>query len=142
MSLQNPSMKMSKSDPNSLATIFLTDDNDTIRKKVQRAVTDSQQGIIYDTQRVGLANLMTLYSVSTGKTFNQIEQEFRGYGYGAFKEALSVSLIELISPIRNQYNRIRSNEDYLLSILNRGAKQAQQVASDTMTKVRAQVGLL
>lgn len=106
MSLQEPTKKMSKSDENEKATIFLTDSDDEIRNKIKRAVTDSDAKVKYDEKKEGIANLMTLYNIATGKSFDQIEDEFEGKGYGEFKSTVGDAVAAYIHPIRRRYNEI------------------------------------
>ncbi|MFM8438814.1 MAG: tryptophan--tRNA ligase, partial [Candidatus Kapaibacterium sp.] len=103
MSLQEPTKKMSKSDPNKGATIFLTDTDDEIRTKIKRAVTDSGTDIVYDASRPGIANLMELYHIATGSGLDSIEQEFRGQGYGAFKSAVADAVVSYVRPVRERF---------------------------------------
>lgn len=143
MSLQEPDKKMSKSDPNEKATLFLTDSDDQIRAKLKRSVTDSGSEVIYDvSKRPGVSNLMTLYHLSTDKSISEIEKEFEGRGYAPFKEAVGEALVELIRPIREKYQQIRSDEDSLKIVLRHGAEHARDRARKTLRKVYRKTGLV
>jgi tryptophanyl-tRNA synthetase len=143
MSLQEPRKKMSKSDPNQNSCIFLHDADAVIKNKIKRAVTDSGTDIIYDTeQRPGISNLMSLYHISTGKSMQEITDEFNGRGYAPFKEAVAEAVAELISPIRNRFEEIRSNPDELSALLKVGAEKARRQAFKTLRKVYKKVGFV
>lgn len=140
MSLQDPTKKMSKSDPNKGATIFLTDTDDEIRSKIKRAVTDSGTDIVYDELRPGISNLMELYHIATGKTLEQIEIEFRGQGYGAFKAAVADSMVEFVRPVRDRFLSIRADVPYLSGVLRDGAEKASWRAQKTLRTVYRKIG--
>ena len=143
MSLQEPQKKMSKSDPNQNSCIFLHDSDDIIRNKVKRAVTDSGTDIIFDTSnRPGVSNLMTLLHVATGKSMQQISDEHNGKGYAGFKEAVGESVVELIAPIRNRFEELRSKPEDLSALLSSGAQKASKQAFKTLRKVYKKVGFV
>jgi tryptophanyl-tRNA synthetase len=143
MSLQEPTKKMSKSDPNENAVLFLTDSPEDIRRKIRRAITDSGRKIRYDEkQRPGISNLIVLYHVATGKSIPEIEQEFEGAGYADLKAALSDALIEFLRPIREEYERLQNARDYLMSLLLQGAEKARQRAQQTLQLVYDRIGFL
>ncbi|MGA2298425.1 MAG: tryptophan--tRNA ligase [FCB group bacterium] len=142
MSLQEPTKKMSKSDENDKATIFLTDSDSEIKNKIKRAVTDSGSEIKFSEDKPGIANLMTFYSIATGKTFPEIEKEFEGKGYAEFKPAVADAVAAYLEPIRTKYESLRKNEKELKEILAKGAEQASAVASRTLRKVYKKVGFL
>ncbi len=142
MSLQDPSKKMSKSDPNEKSSIFLTDSSDVVKSKIKRAVTDSGTDIKYDESRPGITNLMSLYYVATGKDFPTIEKEFEGVGYGDFKIAVADAVADYLSPIRDKYMEIRKNENLLKEILINGAEKASIQARKTLRKVYKKVGFV
>lgn len=142
MSLQNPNIKMSKSDPNTKSTIFLTDTNDAIVDKIKRAVTDSGNTIQYDkVNRPSISNLMEIYACCTTKSLPTIEDEFSGKMYGDFKKSLSDKLIEVIEPIRNNYNGYIKNQDYLKAILLKGRDKAKINAQFRMSLVYSRMGV-
>lgn len=142
MSLQDPEKKMSKSDTSELTKILLTDDADTIRKKIMRAVTDSGSGVVFDPdKKPAIANLMTIYHHVTGKTFKDIEAEYEGKGYGDFKKNLAEAVAEHLGPIRNKIEDYRRDSDELEKILNDGRDTAKAMAEKKMDLVRERVGL-
>lgn len=142
MSLQEPTSKMSKSDPNQNAVIFLTDDNDTIIKKIKRSVTDSGSEVVKGEGKDGIENLITLLSVSTGKTEKEIIAEYEGEGYGKFKSDVAEAVASYIEPIREEFKRYREDKDLLINILKKGDEQANNVARKTLSKVYKKVGFL
>lgn len=140
MSLADPIKKMSKSDnPDSYIGIF--DEPGTIRKKIKKAVTDSGAEIMYNPeQKPAIANLIEIYSLTTGKDFQTIEKEFSGKNYVAFKEALAEELIAYFKPSREKYVKI-SNED-VIKILADGGARAQKIASENLREIKKVVGIL
>ena len=140
MSLQDPTKKMSKSDPNQGATIFLTDSDENIRNKIKRAVTDSGSDIRYDAARPGIANLMELYHIATDTPLARIEDEFIGRGYGDFKNAVADAVVSYVAPVRDRFTSIREDVPALKEVLARGAEQAQRKARKTLQKVYRKIG--
>lgn len=139
MSLQDPAKKMSKSDENANASIFLLDDADTITKKIKRAVTDSGTEITFDESRPAITNLLTIYHLLTGKTADECVTHFEGKGYGQFKAELADATIEFLRPFQERFNEI--DEAALHSILQTGAEKARSVASKTLSEVYKKVGI-
>lgn len=142
MSLQEPAKKMSKSDPNEKATIFVLDPDDVIKSKIKRAVTDSGSEVRYNDDKPGVSNLIILYHIATGKSIEDIEKEFEGRGYGDFKPAVADAVASYIGPIRERYNEIRKDKDYLSKVLKDGAEKARIQASRTLRKVYKKVGFV
>ncbi len=143
MSLQEPTKKMSKSDENVNATIFLTDDKDTIMRKFKRAVTDSDGIIRYDVaNKPGVSNLIEIYSIFTGKTFEEIEKEFDGKGYGVLKEAVGRSVVDGLAPIQGEYNRILSDKAYIETMMKDGAEKSYRYTKRILDKVYRKVGFV
>ena len=142
MSLQEPTKKMSKSDANENATVRMLDEPDVILRKFKRAVTDSEGSIRAAADKPGVTNLMTIYSVCTGKDFSQIEAEFAGQGYGAFKQAVGESVAETLRPIREDYKRLLADPAYLDGVLKEGAARADALARRTLNKVYKKVGFV
>ena len=143
MSLQEPEKKMSKSDVNEKSTVFLTDTDAEIRNKIKRAVTDSGTDIIFDAaNRPGVANLMTIHHICTGRTIKEIESDFTGLGYGDFKEAVGESLVALVRPVRERYDALRADEDGLMNTLRVGAEHARERARKTLRKVYKKTGFV
>ena len=142
MSLQDPEKKMSKSDPNPNANVNLLDSRDDIIRKFKKAVTDSEACVKYDPNRPGIANLMSIYSVFTGKSFEEIEKEFDGRGYGDFKLAVGEACADTLAPIQSRFNELISDKDYLEAVMKTGAEKAAHTAYKTLSKVYKKVGFL
>ena len=142
MSLQDPTKKMSKSDENEKSTIFLTDSDDEIRNKIKRAVTDSENIVKFDDNRPGIANLMTLYNIASGKSFDAIEKEFDGRGYGEFKAVVGDSVATYVHPIRRRFEELRNDNNKLNELLLKGAESARRRAFKTLRKVYKKVGFV
>ena len=143
MSLGNPTSKMSKSDP--AGCVFLMDSPEEIARKFKRAITDSdtERCVRYDPEnKPGVANLMNIYSSVTGKSFDEIESEFAGKGYGVFKPAVGDAVIETLRPIREEAERILADKAYLKQVYTDGAMKASSVARKTLRKVYKRVGLV
>ncbi len=141
MSLQEPTRKMSKSDPED-TFIGILDEPNIIRKKFRRAVTDSDNTVVFDTEnKPGISNLMSIMSVITGKSMDEISAEYSGRGYGVFKDAVADAVIEELSPIQARYKEISADKAYLEQVMNSGAERAAALAHRTMLKVRKKVGL-
>ena len=141
MSLQDPTKKMSKSDANEKSYVLMTDSADVIMKKFKSAVTDSDGTVRYDEEnKPGISNLMGIYSVMTGKGYAEIEKEFDGQGYGTFKTAVAQSVIDNLSPVQQEYNRILADKEYLESVLRDGAEKARYQANKMLNKVYRKVG--
>ena len=145
MALLEPTSKMSKSDEIGNGRVCLMDKPDDIMRKFKRAVTDSETGrcVYFDPEKKpGVANLMQIYSACTGKTFEEIETEFDGKGYGAFKPAVGEAVVELLRPIREEAEHILRDKAYLEGIYRDGAERASRVAERTLRKVYKKVGLV
>lgn len=141
MSLQEPTKKMSKSDSNEKSYILLTDTPDTIMKKFKSAVTDSDNQVRYDTEnKAGISNLMGIYSVMTGKSFEEIEKEFSGLGYGEFKTAVAQSVADTLAPLQEKYNMYLSDKQYLENVLKEGEQKASYIANKMINKVYRKIG--
>jgi len=141
MSLQEPTKKMSKSDANEKSFVLMTDSADVIMKKFKSAVTDSDGFVKYDLEnKPGISNLMSIYSVMTGKGFDEIEKEFDGQGYGTFKTAVAESVIDTLKPVQDEYTRILADKAYLESVLKDGAEKARYQANKVINKVYRKVG--
>ncbi len=140
MSLQDPTSKMSKSDPNPASRILLDDPDDAIRKKVKTAVTDSERHVSYDwDDKPGVSNLLELFSVFSGRPIDGIVEEFHDAGYGRFKEAVGEALVAGVGPIRERFLSISDTE--ITEIMERGGAEARQRAEQEMVSVREKVGL-
>ena len=142
MSLQNPENKMSKSDDNSNNIISLLDDPSIIRKKIKRAVTDSGSDIIFDEKRLGLANLLTIYSIATGNDISKIESNYKGKMYSDFKTDLGDVLVDLLIPIQKEYKLLMKDKKHIQDILKSGSEKATLKAYKTLDKVYRKIGLV
>jgi tryptophanyl-tRNA synthetase len=141
MNLQEPTVKMSKSRGAPQGTVLMLDPPETIRKKVQTAVTDSGTDVRYDPeQKAGISNLIEIMSVATGRPIAEIEREFDGSGYGAFKGAVAEAIVELLRPITQSYQEIRSDEPELRRLLARGADKAREASAPTLAAMYDRMG--
>ena len=143
MSLGTPTSKMSKSDPQ--GCVFIMDTPEDIARKFKRAVTDSdtENCVRYDPEnKPGVANLMNIYASVTGKSFAEIEKEFEGKGYGAFKPAVGEAVIETLRPIREESAQMLADKAYLQQIYTQGAEKASAMARRTLRKVYKRVGFV
>jgi len=142
MSLTNPTHKMSKSEEDENGTVNLLDNKDAIIRKFKRAVTDSETCVRYAAGKDGINNLMSIYSAVTGKSFEEIEKEFDGKGYGDFKLTVGESVAECLAPVQQKYNDLISDKAQLEAIYKRGSEQAGYLAMKTLRKVYKKVGLI
>lgn len=143
MGLQEPTSKMSKSSTLPNDCIFLTDDADTILKKLKKSVTDSENIVRYDKEnKPGISNLMSIYSAITGKANEEIEKEFAGKGYGDFKTKVAECVIEELRPLQEKYNELINNPEYLEEIYRKGAERASAIANKTLKDVYGKIGLI
>jgi len=141
MGLDDPEKKMSKSASSEKNYISLMDDEATVLKKIKSAVTDSGSTISYEQDRKGLANLLTIYSLVTGKPIDQIVTEYAGKGYGDFKVGLAGAVSAYLAPIQEKINGFLQDEPKLLAILDQGATRAQTIAAKKMELVRQNIGV-
>jgi tryptophanyl-tRNA synthetase len=141
MSLENPTQKMSKSDPNPNARINLLDDAKTIKQKIARATTDSLRLVAFDPERPGITNLLGIYQLLTGQSQQEIEAQFAGKGYGDFKAALTELLVEMLRPIQQRYYEVINDMPTLEGIMKQGADEVRPLAISTLTRVKEAVGL-
>lgn len=141
MSLQDPTKKMSKSDENINASIYLTDDPDTVIRKFKRAVTDSESEVRYSDEKPGIKNLMDIYTAATGKTSEEIEREFAGKGYGEFKLAVGESVVDILKPLQQRMKELESDKAYIDSVIKENDEKAQYFANKTLRKVKKKLGL-
>ena len=141
MSLKEPGKKMSKSDTNANATILLLDDTDTIIRKFKRAVTDSESEVRYAEEKPGISNLMDIYSAVTGKTYEEIEKEFAGKGYGDFKLAVGETVADHLKPLQERYEQLMKDKAYIESMIKQNDEKAAYYANKTLRKVQKKVGL-
>ncbi|HLW57637.1 MAG TPA: tryptophan--tRNA ligase [Bacteriovoracaceae bacterium] len=143
MSLQEPTKKMSKSDDNEKNFIAIIDEPKKIEKKIKSATTDSDTVVKYDTEnKVGLSNLMNIYSALTGKSFEEIERIYEGKLYGHLKVDLAQIVVDKLSPVREKYLDLMKNKDYLDQLMNEGAAKAEIRAEKTLKSVYEATGLV
>ena len=142
MSLQNPESKMSKSDEDENGYILLLDDKTAITRKIKRAVTDSLGVVAYNDEQPGIKNLLTIYSIFTGKKIEDIVASYEGEGYGKFKNDLAEIVVEGLAPIQEKYKELIANKDYLEEVYKAGAEKAEHQARRTLQKVYRKVGFI
>ena len=142
MSLSDPLKKMSKSDENVNAYVSVIDEPDVILRKFKRAVTDSGSEVKRGEGKEGIENLMSIMSAFTGKSFEDIENDFSGKGYGDFKTAVAECVIDELAPVRERYADYLKNKDYLQSVYKEGAERASYIASKTIKKVYRKLGFV
>ena len=142
MSLQDPTKKMSKSDENANAWIAVLDKPDTIMKKFKRCVTDSDTKVRYAEGKDGINNLMGIYSAVTGRTYDEIESEFDGKGYGDFKTAVGEAVIEELRPIQEKFDRYMNDKAYLEQCYRKGAEVALKLSQRTLDKAMKKIGFV
>ena len=140
MSLQDPCKKMSKSDENVNAWVAILDKPEDIMRKFKRAVTDSEARVVYGDGKDGINNLMSIYSAVTGMTMEQIAAEFDGKGYGDFKTAVGEAVVEQLRPVRERYESIIKEKDYLEQLYKQGAETANRIAAKTFFKAMKKIG--
>jgi len=141
MDLQEPTSKMSTSTSSEQGAVYVVDPPDAIRKKFKTAVTDSGREVRYDPeQKPGVSNLIEIMAVATGETVAAIEQRFDGQGYGTFKEAVGEAVVELLAPIREQYEALRADERELQRLLAVGADKARRAAEPTLEAMYDRMG--
>ncbi len=139
-SLQEPTKKMSKSDENPNASVFLTDERDAILRKFKRAVTDSENEIRFAEEKPGVSNLLSIYSYFRGITVPEAEREFAGKGYGDFKLAVGETVADALAPVQAERARLLADRAYLDRVLKAGAEKAYSAARRTLSKVHRKVG--
>ncbi len=142
MSLADPTQKMSKSNSNPNGCIYILDTPEQIMKKCKRAMTDSEMKVCYREGKDGINNLMTIYSVLTERTLEEVEKEFSHKGYGEFKTAVGECVVETLRPVREQFSVYRKDASYLLKVAEDGAIAASEYASRTLEKVHRKLGIL
>ena len=141
MSLTDPKKKMSKSD-DPKSCIFLFDSEEDIQKKIMAANTDSGKDIKYNiTKKPGISNLLTIYSLLTGKAIPTIEREFTKKGYGDLKKSLAKVIIDYLEPFRRKQRELETRDVYIKEILSKGASRAKIIAETTMQEVKSKMGL-
>jgi len=141
MSLEDPTKKMSKSDASPNASIALTDDADTIRRKIRRAVTDSGSEVKAGPEKPALTNLLTIYGLLSGLPIATLEEQYAGKGYGAFKSDLAEVVVEALAPIQARLAELNANPEIAHGVLTEGAERARVRAVAKMVEVRDRMGI-
>jgi tryptophanyl-tRNA synthetase len=143
MDLQDPTSKMSKSADSPQGTVLVLDDPKAITKKIKSAVTDSGAEVRHDpAEKPGISNLLEILAAVSGRTIPQVEAEFTGSGYGAFKGAVAEAVVEAVRPVRERYEELAADPGEVERILSTGADRAESIASGVMDRVRRAAGLL
>lgn len=141
MSLDDPTKKMSKSNPNPNGAINLLDSPDEIRSKIMKATTDSESSVKFDQNRPGIYNLLMIYHSFSGKPVSEIEGFYEGKGYGDFKKDLAEVVIEGLRPLQEKYNEFQSDPSQLDNLLKEGADKIRPIAEKTLKEVKQKIGL-
>jgi tryptophanyl-tRNA synthetase len=141
MDLQDPTAKMSTTYGSDAGLVYIDDEPDTIVKKIKRAQTDSGSDVVRSPEKAGITNLIDIYSVARGVPPEEVEREFDGQGYGAFKGAVGEAVAELLAPTRERYAELRADEAGLERALARGAERAREIAVPVMADVHSAMGL-
>jgi tryptophanyl-tRNA synthetase len=142
MALQEPTRKMDKSDPNANNTVFLLDEPKVLEKKIKSATTDSGTEVKFDEEKPGISNLISIYSILSGKTIPQVEQHFTGKMYGHVKVELAALAVEKLKPIREKHAELMKDPGTLQAIMKRSAEKARAHAAETLKRVYDSVGFL
>jgi tryptophanyl-tRNA synthetase len=141
MDLQNPEAKMSTTGGTDASRVYIDDEPDAIVKKIKRAQTDSGSEVVRAPDKAGVTNLIEIYAVARGVEPDQVEREFAGQGYGAFKTTVGEAIAELLTPVRERYLELRADEAALEASLQRGADRAREIAVPVMADVHSVMGL-
>ena len=141
MDLQDPGAKMSTTYGSENGLIYIDDEPDAIRRKIKRAQTDSGSEIVRGAGKEGISNLIEVMAVARGAAPEEVESEFAGQGYGAFKQAVGEAVVDVLTPVRERYLELRPDEETLEATLERGAERARSIATGVMAEVRTVMGL-
>ena len=141
-SLQNPLEKMSKSDKDQNATVSIIDPPDLIMKKFKRAVTDSDNRIVFAEDKPGISNLLSIYSAFSGESIESAERRFEGKGYGDFKIAVGEAVVDALRPVQEKYAIYMADKAELERIMKEGAEKASHIAFRTLRKVKKKIGFV
>ena len=142
MSLAEPTKKMSKSDENPNAVVYILDDKDTMIRKFKRAVTDSDTCVRFGEGKDGINNLISIYSCFTGKTVAEIEKEFEGKGYGDFKLAVGETCADALAPVQQKFKELTADKAFLEAQMRKGTEEASYYARRTLGKVQKKLGFV
>ncbi|MFL5821963.1 MAG: tryptophan--tRNA ligase [Solirubrobacteraceae bacterium] len=141
MDLQHPDRKMSTTGGSEQGTVYVLDEPDAVVKKIRSAVTDSGTEVARGPGKEGVANLIEILSAVRGASPDEVEAQFDGSGYGAFKTAVAEAVVDYLAPVRERYQELRADESMLEQIFERGAEKARAIASDTLRDIRVAMGV-
>lgn len=141
-SLQTPSKKMSKSDPNRKGAVFLFEPIDQIRKKIKSAVTDSGSGIYCAAEKPGITNLIEILATMTDQAVEAVEDQYGAMSYSDFKATVAEAVVEHLKPLQEKYKSLVDDIDYLKTVFEAGRAFAQERASKMMSKVYRKIGMI
>ncbi len=141
MDLQEPGVKMSTTYGTEAGLIYIDDEPDDVIRKLKRAETDSGREIVRREDKPGITNLIEILAVARGIEPGQVERDFEGEGYGAFKQAVGDAVVELLTPVRERYSELRRDPAGLERTLAEGAERAREIASATIAEVRQVMGI-
>jgi tryptophanyl-tRNA synthetase len=141
MDLQEPEAKMSTSSGTEAGLIYIDDEPDAIIRKVKRAQTDSGSDVVRAPEKPGITNLIEMLASARGIDPGEVESEFDGQGYGAFKQAVGEALVEFLTPVRERYGELRPDEARIEATLAEGAERAREIAGPTLSEVRTAMGI-
>lgn len=141
MGLDDPSKKMSKSADSVLNFIAMTDDTETIRAKIKKAVTDSGSEVVASPDKPAITNLLNIFASISGKKVEELEAEYRGKSYGDFKNDLAEAVVSYLAPIQEKYGELMSEPDKLISILKDGSDRAEKIAKEQLALAKQKIGL-
>ncbi|KKP30468.1 MAG: Tryptophan-tRNA ligase [Parcubacteria group bacterium GW2011_GWA2_31_28] len=141
MGLDNTIDKMSKSADSQLNYIGLLDNPENIREKIKKAVTDSGSEILFSKEKPAISNLLTIYSLSSGKRIKELENKYRGKGYSDFKKDLAEAIIKFLTPIQKEFYKLQKNKSKINDILENGAKKAKIIANKKLNEIKKKIGL-
>ena len=141
MDLQDPSSKMSTTSSTEAGLVYIDEEPDAISRKLKRAQTDSGSEVVRGPDKAGIGNLIEVLAVIRGITPEEVESEFAGQGYGAFKGAVAEALVDLLTPVRERYLELRADEPAIEAVLQEGAGRAREIAAGVMSDVRAAMGV-
>lgn len=142
MSLQDPERKMSKSDDNQNATLYILDEPSILKKKIMSAVTDSGSEIVASDEKPGISNLLQIYSAMSGRTVADIVESLKGEGYGTLKKGVAEAVITVLEPVQAKYKELITDKSYLEGVLKSGADAAQKRAYKVLGKVYRKAGFV
>jgi tryptophanyl-tRNA synthetase len=142
MDLQNPAAKMSKSADSPQGTVRVTDPPEVIRKKVKAAVTDSGREVVFAPEKPALSNLLTIFSIASGRGIGDLERDYARKGYGEFKQDLGDALVAFLAPLQERHRSISSDPAEIERVLGEGAEKARSVATKTLATVYERIGFL